>query len=141
VRSERGDSLVEVVIAVAIVAVGTAALLAGAIEAAHRFGPDPVQTILREAVQREMRVAVDVLKYQGSAIAPATVATTIPMPGATPAAAHVSIVTAQAGTGIAITIQASLDGSAAENASLTTTVPQPAPLPSSTISVEGNAPQ
>ncbi len=140
-RSERGESLIEVVIAVAIVAIGSAALLAGTMAAAHRFGPDPQRAALQNVVQREMRIAVDVLKYQGAAIAPATVATTVPMPGTSPAPAHLSIATTPVGAGIAITISASLDNGAGKSATLTTTVPQPAPLPSSTILVNGSAPQ
>src|SRR5271170_7819567 len=54
VRSERGESMVEVVVAVAIFGVASAALLAGTIAAAHRFGPDPAAAALRRALQREM---------------------------------------------------------------------------------------
>ncbi len=141
-RDERGESLIEIVVAVAIVAIATSALLAGTIAAAHRFGRDPSKTVLYNALHREMRVAIDVMKYQGSAIAPTTIATTIPMPGASPAPAHLSIAThVLAGGSIAITIDASLDAIASETASLTTNVPAPVPLPSSTISATGNAPQ
>ena len=141
-RDERGESLIEIVVAVAIVAIATSALLAGTISAAHRFGPDASKLALNNVLHREMRIAVDVMKYQGSTIAPTTVATTIPMPGASPAATHLSIAThALAGGATAITIDASLDTNTNGTLSLTTNVPAPVPLPSSTISATGNAPQ
>ena len=141
-RGERGESLIEIVVAVAIVAIATSAVLAGTIVAAHRFGPDASKVALHNVLHREMRIAVDVMKYQGGAIAPTTVATSIPMPGASPAAAHLSIATqALAGGVTAIRIDATLDADVAKTASLTTNVPAPAPLPSSTVSATGSAPQ
>lgn len=141
-RGERGDSIIEVVVAVAIAAIACAALIAGTVAAAHRFGPDAATCALQAAVQREMRIAVDVMKYQGGSIAPATIATSVPLPGGSPAAAHLSIATSTLANGAnVITLQATLDADPSKTATLTTTLPPPAPLPSSTIFATGSAPQ
>ena len=133
-ESERGDSLIEVVVAVAIVAIASAAILSGTIAAARRFGPDPVREALQQYVQREMRVAVDLLKYEGASMPPASVATSIPLPGGSSLEAHVSVnVSAlpQGGTAIAITAQSDADSS--KSVTMQTIVAHPAPLPSSTV--------
>ena len=46
---ERGDSLVEVVVAVAIVAMAAGTLGAATIAAVHRFGPDPTPKCARSS--------------------------------------------------------------------------------------------
>jgi len=142
VKRERGESLVEVVIAVAIVALVGTAILGGTLVATHRYGPSIEQTALQDAVHREMRVVVDVMKYQGNVIGPATVATTVPMPGASPAAAHLTIVTGLLGNGAtSVSIVASLDADATNAVTLTTTLAPQVPLPSSTLLINGSAPQ
>jgi hypothetical protein len=142
VTRKCGESLVEVVIAVAIVSIACAALLGGTLAAARRFGPDVARSALDRTAQREMRIALDLMKYQGNAIAPTTVATTIPMPGASPAPAHVSISTVVlAGGAVTLAIRASLDARSTDAVTLTTTVPPGVPLPSSTFVVNGGAPQ
>lgn len=140
-KSERGESLVEVVVTVAIVALACAAVLSGTLVATHRFGPTLEQSALQAAVHREMRVAVDVLKYQGNILVPTTVATSIPVPGASPLAAHVSLSTSRLSSGATtIGIAASLDSNT-DTVTLSTTVAPPVPLPSSTVLVSGSAPQ
>lgn len=140
-RSERGETFAEVVVTVAIIALATAAFLGAAVVAAHRFGPDANTSALRTALQREMRVAVDVMKYQGNGIEPITIATSIPVPGAAPLAAHMSVTTSNTAGATMITLSDSLDSDPSENASISTTLPLPAPLPSSTITTTGDAPQ
>lgn len=140
--SERGESFVEVIVTVAIVAMATAAILGATVVAAHRFGPDANTTALRSALRREMRVAVDLVKYQGSAIAPTSVATSVPVPGASPLAAHFSVATTSLASGqTSITLSGSLDNDPSATASISSTLSAPAPLPSSTITTVGNAPQ
>lgn len=132
--SQRGDSLIEVVVAVAIVAIASAALLSGTLGAARHFGPDAVSEALQRYVQREMRIAVDLLKYQGASLSPATVATTIPLPGASPVAVQVTLAVSpmpQGRTAVAITAQSATDQT--KTFSMQTIIAHPAPLPSSTV--------
>lgn len=132
-RGERGEGLVDVVVAVAVASIAIAATLSAIITAAHRFGAQPVDEALRMCVQRELRVAVDVLKYQGGSIVPATVATSVPLPSGSPLPIHLSIsTTAIAAGGYSVTVSATADGTN-ENATTTTSVPQPVPLPSAQI--------
>lgn len=131
--SERGDSLIEVIVAVAIAGIALAALLGGTLTAAHRFGPDAVDEALTRTVRNETRIAQDLAKYQGVTFVPAVVATTIPLAGSLPIPAHVSLgVSSQAGT-THITLTAQSDADASKTASLETTLDQPQPLPSSTV--------
>jgi hypothetical protein len=130
---ERGEGLVDAVVAGAIASIAVAAIISGTLAATHRFGAQPVEESLQHLVQREMRIAADVLKYQGGTIAPTTIATTAPLPGGSPLPVHVSIaVTALTTGGYSIDVQATAD-SRSESATVTTTVPQPVPLPSSNI--------
>lgn len=131
--NERGEGLVEAVIAAAVASIAVAAVLSALVTATHRFGAAPIQEALRASVQRELRVAADVLKYQGSTIAPVTIATSAPLPGGSPLPIHLSLSTkAVAGGGSSVTISAVADGRS-ESATLTTTVPAPVPLPSARI--------
>lgn len=131
--NERGEGLVEVVVAAAIASIALAAVLAATVTATHRFGAQPIDEALRATVQRELRIALDILKYQGGTIAPATVATSAPLPGGSPLPIHLSISTnAIAAGGYTVTITASADGRN-ESATVTTSVPQPVPLPSSQV--------
>ncbi|HEV7179794.1 MAG TPA: hypothetical protein VGN11_07980 [Candidatus Baltobacteraceae bacterium] len=132
--NERGDSLIEAVVAVALIGIALAAAFSASIAAAHRFGADAGREALQKYVGREMRLAVDVLKYQGGAITPRTIATTVPLAGASPLAAHVSIaVSPLPGSGFTITLSATSDDDATKSATLQAIVAQPAPLPSSTV--------
>ena len=141
-RSERGETLAEVVVAAGIAAMVVAAVAAGTIAAAHQFGANAASTALHLALQRELRIATDMLKYRGSSIAPVAIATTIPMAGASPAPAHLSIATATLASGaVQITLQGSLDNDPAITATLTTVTGVPVPLPQSTLDVTGPAPQ
>ncbi len=131
--NERGEGLIDAVIGAAIASIAVAAVLTGLVTATHRFGAAPVDEALRAAVQREVRVAADVLKYQGGSVAPATIATTAPFPGGSTIPIHLSISTNAIATGgYTVTIAATADGRS-ERATLTTTVPQPVPLPSTQI--------
>ena len=131
--NQRGEGLVEVVVAAAICSIAIAAILSAVVAATHRFGAQPVDEALRHCVEREIRVAIDVLKYQGGSIAPAAIATSAPLPGGSPLPIHVSIsANAIAGGGYSVTVMASADGTN-ESATMTTSVPEPAPLPSAQI--------
>jgi hypothetical protein len=135
---ERGESLVEAVVVAALASIACASVLTGVIAAAHRFGPDPIEETLRGIAQRELRVAVDVLKYQGGSIVPATIATTAPLPGGSPLPIHLSITTsAMSSGGTSITIDTSADAGN-ERVTMTTSVARPVPLPSSQIAAPSN---
>ncbi len=142
--SERGDSLIEVIVAVAIVAVVAGTIGASAIAAAHRFGPDPIQTALESSVASEMRIAVDVMKYQGAGIAPASVSTAIPLPSASPLQARLTLSSTTAHDGsVTLVLTATSEADSTKSATLTETIAAPAPLPGARVPAAsvGSAPQ
>jgi Tfp pilus assembly protein PilV len=144
VRSdERGESLVEVVVAVAIVALFAGALGAATIAAVHRFGPDPIQSALEASVTREMRIAVDVMKYQGGTLPSGSLATTLPLPSGSPLPVSYSISTTTANGAVNIVLSATDSNDSTKSATLSQTIVAPAPLPGARVSapIEGNAPQ
>lgn len=83
-ESERGQSLLEVVVCVAVLAVLLGTVLAATLGAAHTFVPIPEKAALDRAVSGELAVAVDLLKYDGASIPPTSVATAVPMPTGSP---------------------------------------------------------
>lgn len=128
---ERGQSLIEVVVAVAIVAIVLGCVLTASVSAAHRLAPDPGKAALDRAAARELRVAVDLLKYQGASIPPATLATTLPMPTGSPMPVTLSVSTQTAASGsITVTIEAS---AAAGTSTSSATIAARAPLPNSSV--------
>lgn len=133
-NSERGESVIEIVVAVAIVAMTLSVVLGGSVVAAHAFGADPVTTALQSEVNGEMRVAVNLGKYTGTVFAPASVATTVPMPGSSPLPAHVSVaVSPLPGIGEAISVSAQSDADPRKLASARTVIADPQPVPSSSV--------
>jgi len=143
-EGERGESLIETVVSVAIIALFVGAIAAGTIAAAHRFGPDPVASALEETLASEMRIAVDLLKYQGASVPPASIATTIPLPSGSPLPAQLSLATTTANDGsVTIVLTATSTNDPAESATLTQTIAAPAPLPGARIPAasSGAAPQ
>jgi prepilin-type N-terminal cleavage/methylation domain-containing protein len=144
VRSgERGESLIEVVIAVAIVAISAGALGAATIAAVHRFGPDPIQSALEASVTREMRIAVDVMKYQGGTLPSGSLSTTIPLPSGSPLPVSYSVSTATTSGSANIVLTATDSSNSTKSATLSQTILAPAPLPGARVSapIQGNAPQ
>ncbi len=142
-ENERGEGLLEAIVAAAIVSVVVAEVLGGVIAATSHFGPDPIHEALAQRAQSEVRVAIDTLKYQGSTLVPNTVATSVPLPGGNPIPVHETLATSNNADGsIAITISASADGRTDEHASASASVANPAPLPSSSIpgASSGNSP-
>ncbi|MGB6984948.1 MAG: prepilin-type N-terminal cleavage/methylation domain-containing protein [Candidatus Aquilonibacter sp.] len=145
VRSgERGESLVEIVVAIAIVAIATGALGAATSAAVHRFGPDPIQSALETSATREMRVAVDVMKYQGASLPIASVATTVPLPSGSPIPVSYALssqTNADSSVTILLSVTDSDDGT--KSATVSQTIAAPAPLPGARVPAAGNgsAPQ
>ncbi len=142
--AERGESLIGVVVAVALVATAMTALLASLLAAAHRFGPDPVAAALQRSARRELRIAADLAKYRGASLVPTSVATTLPLPSAAPIAAHLRLdAIADADGSLDVTITATSDANPNERAVVTRLLAPPVPLPSSDVPAarDGAAPQ
>lgn len=141
---ERGESLIEVVVACAIVAVVAAAVGGGLIAATHRFGPDPVMQALEQTAASEMRTAVDLAKYQGTSLPSVSIATTAPLPSGSPLPIALSLTSQTAGDGsVTLTISATSANDAGKRATLSEQIAAPAPLPGSSIDapLRGAAPQ
>lgn len=141
--SERGHTLLEVVISCAIIAIVTSSFCAALVSATHRFGPDPVMQTLQGTVSNEMRAAVDLAKYQGTQLPSTTIATTAPMPSSSPLAIHLSLhSTSASAEGITLSVTATSDVDSSKSATFTQTIPAPAPPPGSSIAgAAGAAPQ
>jgi hypothetical protein len=143
-RRQRGESLIDTVVSCALIAAISAAVGASLIAATHRFGPDPVQQLLEQTAANEMRVAVDIAKYRGSLLLPASIATSVPLPSSSPLPILLSLAPATiSGGGVSITIVATSASDRSKSATLTQTVLAPAPLPGSSVTsnVSGAAPQ
>ena len=135
--SERGEGLVEVVIAVAIAAMTIAALLSGVIAATHRFGPNPVRSALMHQAQSDLRLATNAMKYQGATLSATSISTNVPVPGGSPLAATETLSTSTNADGsIAVSITASTGSG--ESVTANTTIPKPAPAPSANIAAQVN---
>lgn len=139
--SELGSSLVETAVVLAIVAVLAGTALSAALGARHAAAGSPIRDALQSAVRREMPIALDVLKYRGSAIVPASVPTTLPMPGGSPLPALLSIHTSQAGGGpLRVTITAESSNREHQRTSLTALIGDRAPPPGSVERAPGLVP-
>jgi hypothetical protein len=77
-------TLAEAAAATAIVALATGAILAAALPAVRGMRADARDVALSGLVNGEVRAARDILKYDGSSLVPTTVATTLPLSGASP---------------------------------------------------------
>lgn len=130
---ERATTLLEVTIATAIITIVVGAALNASIAAIRHFGPDPVQSALDSAAAREMRIAVDVLKYSGTSVPPSTISTTIPLASASPLPAAMSIqTTALPGGSLQLHITASTVNPT-RSVTLVATLANRAPAPGSTL--------
>lgn len=82
-------------------------LLNLAMIAIRHFGPDPYQEAMDRAAVREAHVAADLLKYGGTSIAPTSLATTVPLPSASPLPVQMALdVRSQSDGSTAITVRA-----------------------------------
>ncbi|HEY9085460.1 MAG TPA: hypothetical protein VIN40_05940 [Candidatus Tyrphobacter sp.] len=139
---ERGQALIESIVAAAVALVIVGAVLGGAIVASAHFGPDPAQSALSAAVGREMAVARNLVKYQGATLRAASLQTTVPLPDGSPLPATLQLQTAPLPNGgVQLTISASaIWRNATRTFSLTGSVLAPAPLPGSSLALPGLAP-
>ena len=139
--SELGSSLVETAVSLALVAVLAGTALSAALGARHAAAGDPIRDALQSAVRREMPIALDILKYRGTAIAPASIATTLPMPGGSPLPVQLSIDAARIGDGsLRVTITAASSDGVPRRTSLTTPIGDRAPPPGTTERAPGLVP-
>ncbi len=142
--AERGESLIGVVVAVAVVATATTALLACTLAAVRHFGPDPIAAALERSARRELRIAVDLLKYQGASVPAASIATTIPLPSASPFAADLDLARVTRADGsLVVTVEARSVSDPGERVTLSASLAAPAPLPSALVPAarDGSAPE
>ena len=138
-QSERGEGLVEVVIAVALVAIVVTAVVGGVISATKQFGPDPIREALNRLAQSELRLAINAMKYQGATLRRLTVPTSVPLPGGSPIASHETLAkSVNADGSILISVSASADGRNNESVTASATVAKPAPAPSANIPAQSN---
>lgn len=139
-RGERGQALIETAASVAVFSLLAVALAGATIVATRGDANDRAREALTRTAQREALLAADVLKYQGSQLAPQTIATTVPLPNGSPLPAVVSLSVSPSSEGrVRVKVQASAANG--ERAELTLDVPPPAPLPGSQVSAPQNAAQ
>jgi hypothetical protein len=125
-------NLLEATVAAAIVATVTGATLGAAASATKAAGGNPVRDALQAAATREMRVALDVLKYQGASIVPRAVPTGVPLATGTPLPAQLSIAASPDSNGaLDVTVTAAAEDGSGQVARVTETLDARAPLPGS----------
>jgi hypothetical protein len=129
-HSQAGTTLVEVVVATGIFALAVGAALGIAAPAVRTLAPDPRDAALQQLVRRELATASDLLKYDGTTLAPNAIATTVPLPGATPLPVSLSLAVRAIEGATVVTITANADG---RTTSQTATIASRAPQPGSTI--------
>lgn len=136
--AERGEGLIDAIIAVAILATLVSAVLGAIVASTQWVASSTIQRALQHVTECEARVAVDILKYRGGSIAPLTIATTAPLPGGSPLPVHLSIAAVANGDGsTTVTVSAQQDAGSVR-ASSSVRVPQPVPVPSSDLNATGN---
>jgi type II secretory pathway pseudopilin PulG len=142
-EGERGYTLIEAVVAGAIVAMLCAAVLGAFATAAHRFAGDPIRDALESLVRNELRIAADLAKYQDASLRPASIATTVPMPSASPLAVQLTmtIATTSGSTDVTISAVDAADATEAVTASAQLAPPVPPPGASVPAAARGSAPQ
>lgn len=139
---EHGQALIESIVAAAIVSIVAIAILGGAVAANAHFGPDPTQGALNAAVSRELSVALNLAKYQGTLLQPVSLQTAVPLPDGSPIPATISLaVGVLAGGQMNITVSATaLEGGVTRSATLSSGSLAPAPVPGSATTLGGLAP-
>ena len=133
-HSQTGATLAEAVVATGIAALAIGAALGVAAPAVRRLSPDARDAALAQLARDQLAIARDVLKYDGSSIAPNAIATTVPMPdgSALPVALRLDV---RAGDGATLVTVTATSGDRAQTQ--TATVAARAPQPGSTILAPG----
>ncbi|MBV8654446.1 MAG: hypothetical protein JO160_00280 [Candidatus Eremiobacteraeota bacterium] len=139
--TQRGSALLETTIAVGILAVVAGAALGAGSFAAGSGARMAIRGALQDAAESELRIALDALKYDGTSLAPRTVATTVPLPGASPLPVALSLQTApQADGSVYVTITAAARTDASQRVTLEATLDRRAPLPGTQLRAPGLVP-
>jgi hypothetical protein len=102
------------------------------IPAVRHLTPEPAQVALQMLVDREIHVASNLLKYSSSAVAPAAIATSVPIPNASPLPITLQLQTSAQGSATIVTVIAH-DASGVHSAQSQATIASRAPQPGSTI--------
>lgn len=133
-------TLFETTIALGILATVAGATLGVSAMATHAAANAAMRTVLQDAAEREMRVALDVLKYRGGTLAPAAIATTLPLGTASPLPVRLSITSSVGPSGATtVTVGAVAADDPAQQITLTGTLDRRAPLPGSVLRAPGFA--
>lgn len=134
-------TLFETTIAIGILATVACTILGVTAMAAHASAYTAMRSVMRDEAEREMRVALDVLKYQGGALAPVSIATALPLAGASPLPVRLSLSgsTAPSGsTSVTVTVISTDDST--QQVALSGTLERRAPLPGSVLHAPGLVP-
>ncbi len=138
--SQRGTTLAETAVTVGIVAIVAGAVLHGALVAARGAG-DARTAALRQAAARELSIALDLLKYDDATLAPASVATSVPMAAGSPLPAQLSIsAAAQTDGALLVTVEAAASDGSGKRASLAAILARRSVLPGTQVRAPGLAP-
>ncbi len=133
-------NLLEAAVAAALVAILGVAALGASASALHAAGGNPVRDALRAAARNELRMALDVLKYQGATLVSRSATTALPLPSATtvPVRLDLAVIGAPDGSTRAVVTATAL--ASGERVTLAATLAARAPLPGSTVIVPALAP-
>ena len=104
---EMGFTALETVVAAGLIALVLATLGAAVLRESKSFSNTATADALAAAAREEVRIAADAVKYDGSAIAPNSIATSIPMPVGTPLSANLALFTRELpGGGLSVRVRA-----------------------------------
>jgi hypothetical protein len=139
---ERGQALVESIVASAIASIVAIAVLGAAVVANAQFGPNPAQEALESAASRQLYVAQNLEKYQGTTLRPASVPTTVPLADGSHLPATLSLNTTPLAEGaLRVTITASATWRNKQyTAALSRALAPPVPPPGSVTTLDGLVP-
>lgn len=134
-------TLFETTIAIGILATVAGTTLAVSAMAAHAWANAAMRSVMQDAAEREMRVSLDVLKYQGGALAPVTIATTLPLGSASPLPVRLSLSASTAPSGAtSVTISVAAMDDSTQRVTLGAELDRRAPLPGAVLHAPGLVP-
>jgi len=125
-HSQTGATLAEAVVATGIAAIAIGAALGIAAPAVRRMVPDARDIALAQLARAQVAIARDILKYDGSSIAPNAIATSVAMPGGTrlPVELRLDVRAADGATLVTVTATSG-DRTEAQSAAIAARAPQP----------------
>ncbi len=134
-------TLFETTIAIGILATVAGATLGVSAMATHAAASAAMRSVMQDAAEREMRVALDVLKYQGGTLTPVTIATALPIAGASPLPVGLSLSALTApGGATTVTIGLVATDDPAQRVTVDATLDRRAPLPGTVLHAPGLVP-